>query len=834
LKNSRLKGEPQTETLMLDLNQIFPLVPLRDSLVVPGTATRILVARESSLRALDAARDQDNFALMVLQRDPEASEVSSLDELHKVGVIVRVQTSSVLPAGYTKVLAEGILAVDLSEVVAGTGYLQARIKPRDFAMGSDSEAERLSKALIALIREYAQVQEIPSEFLETLSTLPHPMDVFFAVQPFLRAAPADRQRLLECASLADLYREIESIVRASLAAEGVVQRTKQDVQHKMQQSQKEWFLNEQIRLLQEELGVSENGNSEFALLEQKIRDKGFPQPIREKLAEEMERMKLLHQSSPEYAVVRNYIDWFLALPYNVYTDDNLNPKRVRKELDTRHFGLEKVKERILEHVAVLKLTGAEKRSPILCLAGPPGVGKTSLAGSIANAMGRQLVRITLGGVRDESEIRGHRRTYIGSMPGRFIQALRRAKCMNPVILLDEIDKMSSDFRGDPASALLEVLDPELNHDFTDHFMEVGVDLSRVLFIATANVEENIPEALRDRLEVVRLAGYFAHEKMEIAERHLVPKVRSRNGLQSGQLELPAETIDTILREYTREAGVRDLEREIDRIARKRAMEVVSAKKFNSEVLPASLGKYLGVPRYHGNRLAEPGRPGLITGLAWTPVGGELLHIECTLLSGRGRIQLTGKLGDVMKESAQIALTLVRERARRFGIDPEIFRKTDIHIHIPEGAIPKDGPSAGIALTLSLLSAFTRQQVQPQIAFTGEVSLTGRLHAIGGLNEKALAALEAGVKTLYLPIDNSKNVDELPPQVPKGIKIRLKKHIDEIIMDLFTPVTKVAVATQDSKRSQADTTVLHDSHSGVNIPVVPSPRRGRPPKEPRPA
>lgn len=824
MKNKRIQGEQQTETLMLDLNQPFPLVPLRDSLVVPGTSSRILVARESSLHALDAARERDSFALLVLQRDPEANEVTRLDELYNVGVIVRVQTSSVLPAGYTKVLAEGILTVDLTEVSSERGFLHAKIAPRDFAMGSDADAEKQSKAVIALMREYAQVQEIPSEFLDTLPTLPHPMDVFFAVQPFLRVAPADRQRLLECPSLTELFREIESIVRAAVAADGSVQRSKQEVQHKMQQSQKEWFLNEQIRLLQEELGTAENGNSDFALLEQKIRDKKFPQAIRDKLSEEMERMKLLHQSSPEYAVVRNYIDWFLALPYNIYTDDVLIPKRVRKELDSRHFGLEKVKERILEHVAVLKLTaGSEKRSPILCLAGPPGVGKTSLASSIASAMGRQLVRITLGGVRDESEIRGHRRTYIGSMPGRFIQALRRAKCMNPVILLDEIDKMSSDFRGDPASALLEVLDPELNHDFTDHFMEVGVDLSRVLFIATANVEENIPEALRDRLEVVRLAGYFAHEKMEIAGKHLVPKVRGRNGLQPEQLDLPPETIETILREYTREAGVRDLEREIDRIARKRAMEVVSAKKFNVEVQPSLLHKYLGVPRYHGNRLSEPGRPGLITGLAWTSVGGELLHIECTLLSGRGRIQLTGKLGDVMKESAQIALTLVRERARRFGIDPEIFRKTDIHVHIPEGAIPKDGPSAGMALTLSLLSAFTRQQVPPQVAFTGEVSLTGRLHAIGGLNEKALAALEAGVQTLYLPKDNGKNVDELPPQVPKGIKIKLKAHIDEVIAELFVPVAKVVVPAVATVRTE----LVDPLHNGNG--VKPPPARGRRPR-----
>lgn len=823
LKKSRIKGEPQTETLMLDLNQVFPVIPLRDTVVVPGTASRVLVARDSSLRALEVARERDGFAVFVLQRDPELNEIQSLEELYHIGVVVRIQTSSLLPAGYTKVLVEGILLVNVLELSTAQGYLTAKIHPQDFDLGPDDKAARLSESVIDLMRRYAEVQDVPAEFIEALPSLQHPMDVFFAVQPFLKIAPEHKQRLLECSSLAQLFEEISSVVQAVLDADKTIQRSKQEVQHKMQQSQKEWFLNEQIRLLQEELGVSEGGNSEFAVLEQKIRDKKFPQAIASKLAEEMERMKLLHQSSPEYAVVRNYIDWFLALPYNVYTDDNLNPKRVRKELDARHFGLEKVKERILEHVAVLKLTGAEKRSPILCLAGPPGVGKTSLASSIASAMGRQLVRITLGGVRDESEIRGHRRTYIGSMPGRFIQALRRAKCMNPVILLDELDKMSSDFRGDPASALLEVLDPELNHDFTDHFMEVGVDLSRVMFIATANVEENIPEALHDRLEVVRLSGYYAHEKMEIAQRHLVPKVRTRNGLTDQQLDIPPETINTLLREYTREAGVRDLERELDRISRKRAMEVVSSRKFDPEVLPAKLGKYLGVPRYHGNRLVETGRPGLITGLAWTSVGGELLHIECTLLSGRGRIQLTGKLGDVMKESAQIALTLVRERARRYGVDPEMFRKTDIHIHIPEGAIPKDGPSAGIALTLALLSAFTRQQVSPHTAFTGEVSLTGRLHAIGGLNEKALAALEAGVQNLYLPQDNRKNVDELPPQVPKGIKIKLKQHIDDIISELFIIPEHVRV----EKKSNG----LSPEEPSLFVPHTPAerPSKGRPSK-----
>ena len=463
----------------------------------------------------------------------------------------------------------------------------------------------------------------------------------------------------------------------------------------------------------------------------------------------------------------------------------LNLKKVKADLDAKHFGLDKVKDRILEYIAVLKLTGTERRAPILCLVGPPGVGKTTLVESIAASMQRNFVRITLGGVRDEAEIRGHRRTYIGAMPGRFIQALRRAKCMNPVLLLDEIDKMAADFRGDPASALLEVLDPEQNHDFTDHFMEVGLDLSRVLFIATANSEAEIPDALRDRLEVVRLPGYYAHEKKQIAAKFLIPKICERCGVALDKdISISDALIEKVIREWTREAGVRELERSLESIVRHRAKEIVMGKKVKKDLTEKQLQEYLGVPRFTENRLPAPGHHGVITGLAWTSVGGEILTLECKLLSGKGHLLLTGKLGDVMKESAQIALSLVRERLQRFGIDPAIVKKTDIHIHVPEGAVPKDGPSAGIALTLSLLSAFTRRPVSPDIAFTGEVSLTGDLLPIGGLNEKALAAQEAGAKTLYLPEGNKKDVTELPAPAKKGLKIHTKKHIDEIIKELF--------------------------------------------------
>jgi ATP-dependent Lon protease len=504
-------------------------------------------------------------------------------------------------------------------------------------------------------------------------------------------------------------------------------------------------------------------------------------------------MRLMQPASPEYAVSRNYIDWFLSIPYGVYTDTDLDLKKVKKNLDSKHFGLDKVKERILEYVAVLKQTKAENKAPIICLVGPPGVGKTTLVRSIAESLGRNFARVTLGGVQDEAEIRGHRRTYIGSMPGRFVQALRHAKCMNPVILLDEIDKMGNDYRGDPASAMLEVLDPELNPEFVDHFMEVGLDFSKVLFIATANSEATIPAPLEDRMEVVRLPGYYPHEKLSIAKDYLVPKALKNCGVENkDSIVFDDESIKTILREYTREAGVRELERMVETIVRKRVKETLMGKSGKLLLTPKLVEKYLGVPRFLSNRLPQPGHFGVITGLAWTSVGGEILLIETKLLSGRGNLLLTGKLGDVMKESAQIALSLVRERLQRFDIDPAIVRKTDIHIHVPEGAVPKDGPSAGIALTLSLLSAFTRTPVSPDIAFTGEVSLSGDLLPIGGLNEKALAAVDAGVKTLYLPKQNEKDIVELPATAKKGLKIHTKEHIDDLIAILFPKAKKKAV------------------------------------------
>jgi len=778
--------------MALDTSKMYPLLPLRDAVVFPHTTRRILVGRDISLRALEYAESHDGEIILSAQKNIEQEEIENpMLDIYSVGVLAHVSNVTPFPNGCVKVVLEGEQVVDLRSIVTKNDYLAVTVSARNPSITAADKTPRF-ETVLTQFKEYSLHRNISEGMVDALFTMDSQINAFYGMIPFLQISMDERQRLLEIGEIDALAERLIEIMQVAADTDTMMVKVQQNVRQKMAQQQKEWFISEQIRQLQDELD-GENGNSsEPDQLLKKIKAKKFSAAIQEKLEDEIGRMKLMQPTSPEYAVSRNYLDWFLTLPYGEYTDTVLNMKKVKSELDSKHFGLDKVKERIMEYVAVLKLTGTERRAPILCLVGPPGVGKTTLVESIANAMQRNFVRITLGGVRDEAEIRGHRRTYIGAMPGRFIQALRRAKCMNPIILLDEIDKMASDFRGDPASAMLEVLDPEQNHDFTDHFMEVGLDLSRVLFIATANSEAEIPEALRDRLEMVRLPGYYPHEKLQIASKYLVPRICERTGIENGKdVAFDDAIISKVIREWTREAGVRELERTLENVVRHRAKDKVMGKKYKTEVTEKTLQDYLGAPRYLDNQLPAAGRPGVIVGLAWTSVGGEILPIECMLLPGKGTLLMTGKLGDVMKESAQIALSLVRERLSRFGIDPNIVKKTDIHIHVPEGAVPKDGPSAGIALTLCLLSAFTKQPVSPEIAFTGEVSLTGACLAIGGLNEKALAALQAGVKTLRLPAQNQKDVNELPAPAKKGLKIFTHKHIDEIIKVLFKEVKSEA-------------------------------------------
>lgn len=778
---------PSPKAQTIDLDKPLPVLPLRDSIVLPGTSMRILVGREVSFEAMRAAQtpEFDSTLLLVMQRDPNEDDVTP-KLLFDVGVVSRIVSFTLLPNGFQKVLFEGLFAADVTELkfASKKTHLTARVSPRDFHFEAGEAAKERAQDILDRFRSYATRMDLPSDLLDSLNSADVPLQTYFGMVPFLRLPLEEKQNLLEQTSLEGVAGKVEEALLALEEVERLARRVKTEVHRKTQQSQRDWLISEQIRMLQGELSYDDSGNDVDALLE-KLRAKKFSKEIQEKLEEECSRLRMMSVASPEYALIRNYLDCFLTLPYGVYSETDLNLRQVKKVLDSRHYGLEKVKERILEYVAVLRLTGTEKRAPVLCLVGPPGVGKTTLASSVAESIGRPFVRVTLGGVRDEAEVRGHRRAYIGSMPGRFVQALRRAKCMNPVILLDEIDKMASDFRGDPASALLELLDPEQNQFFSDHFMEVGLDFSRVLFIATANSERDIPPALFDRLEVLRLPGYYKFEKVLIAQKHLLPQIAERCGLElEKDVSISAELVEKVISDYTREAGVRELDRLLEKVARARAKEIVIGKKADSVVDEKRLLSYLGVPRFTNNRLPEPGFPGRITGLAWTSVGGEILLIECMLLSGRGKVNVTGQLGDVMKESLQIAISLVRARLRRYGIDPEIVRKTDIHLHVPEGAVPKDGPSAGVAMTLAVLSAFTKIPVPPDIAFTGEVDLSGSILPIGGLNEKALAAKEAGVKTIYVPNDNSKDVSELPAPAKKGLKILLKKHIDEVIKELF--------------------------------------------------
>lgn len=785
-KTAQLDKEPLVRT--------FPALPLRRSLALPFLRIPLLLTRPSTIQAAELAMRQPDRLLAVFTQLTEQEEPTGASDLSDVGVLVIIREFTPLPNGYIKLMVEGVDVLQSMQFTKqDDNFWVSTCLPLRRPLVADKLAPNLLEKLHKNLNALAELTDsIPQELRITLEQIMDLTEICYRVLPLLEPTPPVFIGILKCATEFELVNMTLDLIEQSIQAKESIVRADRRAARNMEKTHREWQVQQRIKSLQEELEnpMESERDPELMRFEKRLRDPNIPQHIKEKVRAELARLNAMREAGPEGGVLRNYIDWLLSLPWGQHANELFDLKKIRKTLDAEHAGLEKVKERILEHAAVLSLVPDRRHSPILCLVGPPGVGKTSLVRSISDALERPLVRITLGGVRDESEIRGHRRTYVGSLPGRIIQALRKAKVMNPVVLLDEIDKMSSDFRGDPASALLEVLDPEQNHDFQDHYIELGVDLGHILFIATANTEESIPHALHDRFEMVRLSGYHRHEKQAIAKNHLFAKVSKRNGLEwEKQIQFSDAAIDGILEGYTREAGVRELERQIDQICRKRALEILSTKekvlnkKFSIEVQASDLTRYLGVPRYsyHDLKIAPPG---VITGLAYTQSGGEILPIECTLLSGRGRLQLTGKLGEVMKESAQIALTLVRQRALRFGVDPDIFRKTDIHVHVPEGAIPKDGPSAGIALTLALLSAFTRQSVPSTVAFTGEVSLTGQLHAIGGLPEKSVAALRHGVTELHLPNGNKRHIEELPAVVRKGLKINTHETIDSVIQALF--------------------------------------------------
>jgi ATP-dependent Lon protease len=761
-------------------NETLPLLPLRELIAFPHQVYPILVGRQKSIKALEAAEATKKPILLVAQKDARVSEPGP-DDLHAVGTLAMLVQLLRLPDGTVKALLEGKKRARVVRYANQDEFFQVEVEELEEVCEHTAELGALMRTVNATFDNYVRVTErISPETTMSITSVDDPACLADKLVGHLGIKPEDKQSLLECTNPAERLERLLDYMRSELGIIEVEQRIRTRVRQQVEKTQKEYYLNEQRRAIQKELGEKDEVKNEIQELEDTLRQKKMPAEAREKCEREIKKLKMMSPMSPETAVVRNYLDWLLALPWFEYTEDQLDLKEAERILEEDHYGLEKVKQRILEYLAVQTLAG-QLKGPILCLVGPAGVGKTSLGKSVARATGRKFVRVSLGGVRDEAEISGHRRTYIGALPGKVIQCMRKAGSGNPVMLFDEVDKMSADFRGDPAAALLEVLDPEHNCTFNDHYLDCDYDLSKVMFITTANTLERIPRSLQDRLEVIRIAGYLETEKLQIAKKYLLKKQRELNGLKEENIEFSDQAILDIIRYYTREAGVRQLEREIASICRKSAIAIVKTdRNTHVKVSAASLSKYLGPPKFrYGMAETEP-QIGVATGLAWTELGGELLGIEVTIVPGRGKLTITGRLGEVMQESARAALSYVCSRAEQLGVPPDFYQKSDIHIHIPEGAIPKDGPSAGIVLATALVSALCRVPVRNDVAMTGEVTLRGRVLPIDGLKEKVLAAHRGGIKTVLLPKENAKDVDEIPQQVLKDVTLSQVEHMDEVL------------------------------------------------------
>ncbi|HTR63796.1 MAG TPA: endopeptidase La [Candidatus Binataceae bacterium] len=759
---------------------VVPLLPLRELIVFPHEVHPIFVGRAKSIKALEAAEARKQPILLVAQKDAKVAEPTPQD-LYSTGTLGIVVQLLRLPDGTVKALLEGKKRAKVVRYLAEEEYFQVEAEEVEEVTEQSTEVEALMRSVVSTFDNYARLnKKIPPEMVASISSVDDPASLADKIIGHLGIKLEDKQALLECIKPSERLEKILGYMRSELEILEVEKRIRSRVKKQMEKTQKEYYLNEQMRAIQKELGEKDEFKNEIQELEEKLRQKKMPAEAREKCEREIKKLKMMSPMSAEATVVRNYLDWFLALPWFEYTEDKLDIKEAERVLEEDHFGLDKVKQRILEYLAVETLVG-QMKGPILCLVGPPGVGKTSLGKSVARATGRKFVRVSLGGVRDEAEIRGHRRTYIGALPGKVIQSIRKAGSSNPVMLLDEVDKMSTDFRGDPSSALLEVLDPEQNYTFNDHYLDCDYDLSKVMFITTANTLERIPRPLQDRMEVIRIPGYTETEKLQIAKKYLVKKQEEANGLKPENIEFSDKALLGIIRHYTREAGVRNLEREIASVCRKVAVEVVKTdRNAHVKVSASSLAKYLGPAKFrYGMAESEP-QVGVATGLAWTELGGELLNVEVTIVPGRGKLTITGQLGDVMQESAQAALSYVRSRADILGLDPSFYHKIDIHIHIPEGAIPKDGPSAGITLATALVSALTRKTIRNDLAMTGEITLRGRVLPIGGLKEKVLAAHRGGIKTVIIPKENAKDISEIAPQILKGVQLIQAENVDEVL------------------------------------------------------
>ena len=795
----------------------LPVLPLRDVVVFPHMVIPLFVGREKSVRALEIAMAGSKQILLVAQRSPDIDEPAAAD-LYTIGTIASVLQLLKLPDGTIKVLVEGTQRAEIASFGERDGLMVAHSRTLDTGYTrSEREIEVIGRQLMNLFEQLVKLsRKIPPELMATLSGIEDPSRLADTIAAHLGVRVAEKQRVLETVDVADRQELLVGMVDGEIDVQQIEKRIRGRVKSQMEKSQREYYLNEQMKAIQKELGDIEDAPNELEELARKIAGAGMPKPIEAKARAELNKLKQMSPMSAEATVVRNYIDVLLSVPWKKKTKVRRDLKRAEEVLDADHFGLEKVKERILEYLAVQQRVHKMK-GPILCLVGPPGVGKTSLGQSIAKATNRKFIRMSLGGVRDEAEIRGHRRTYIGSMPGRIIQNLAKAGTKNPLFVLDEIDKMSMDFRGDPSAALLEVLDPEQNHTFNDHYLEVDVDLSEVMWIATAN-SLNIPPALADRMEIIRIPGYTEDEKLNIAERYLVPKQLKANGLKSTELSVASDALRDIVRYYTRESGVRNLDREISKICRKTVKELSLAaaksarkgrkageeRKRKVVVKADNLDNYLGVRKFTYGRAEQQNEVGLVTGLAWTEVGGDLLSIEATVVPGKGKLIHTGQLGDVMQESIHAALSVVRARADRLGIDPEFHQKLDVHVHVPEGATPKDGPSAGIAMCTALVSVLTRIPVRSEVAMTGEITLRGRVLPIGGLKEKLLAAHRGGITTVIIPEENRKDLVDIPKNVTESLDIHPVRWIDEVLdLALERPLAPAARAEGEVRRARDD-------------------------------
>jgi ATP-dependent Lon protease len=767
----------------IEFSEKLPIVPLRDLVLFPRMIVPLLVGRPRSVSALEEVMHGDKIMFVVTQRDVETHEPEP-DDLYRVGTIVRVLQLLRLPDGTMKVLVEGLTRAVVKRFMRTEDYLQVRVELREERFERTVETEALMRSVAGQFEEYVQLsRKIPQEVLVSVVNMEDVSRFADTVATHLSGKIEDKQRVLEAEDVTARLRILARALSGELEILRLERKIENQVREQLQKSQKEFYLHQQMKAIQEELGQEGEGSPEVSELQQAIEDAKMSEEAEKKALSELERLKKMSPMSPEATVVRTYIEWMTSMPWDTRTKDRSDITEVENILEEDHYGLKKPKERILEYLAVLKLTEKVK-GPIMCLVGPPGVGKTSLGRSVARALDREFVRVSLGGVRDEAEIRGHRRTYIGSMPGRIIQGLKKAGSKNPVFLLDEVDKMSSDFRGDPASALLEVLDPEQNCAFSDHYLDVDFDLSEVMFITTANVLHTIPPALEDRMETIRLPGYLRDEKIQIAKKFLVPKQLEANGLVNLGVTFTQAALVRIIEDYTREAGVRNVEREIANICRKIAREHAAGKRVTKKVTPAAVKRFLGMARFLSQEVETEARVGVATGLAWTSVGGEILTVEVLTMKGDGDLILTGKLGEVMQESAKAALSYAKAHAAELGIDQEHLENIDIHIHVPEGAIPKDGPSAGVAMATALVSALTGKATRPNVAMTGEITLGGKVLPIGGLNEKAVAAHRAKLTTLVIPSRNEKDVCEFPKQVTRDLEIELVDNLDQVFALAF--------------------------------------------------